>query len=199
MKSAAIWRSIGAWAIGAAIGLAADGAHASVPDIQGSWMSGCYVEFGRHLKKDLYIISSQIYSSRSLYSDTGCFNLVVKLEEVQGYVVEASNQVAGASAVDLVAQRSFLTVFDASTARLWDQAKFCGISDWDVGIPRDVTGRSCGGHAMPKAGDKEFDLYLRDGYSKLWIGLRSASLDGSAPDKRPRELDRTVGFRQLAD
>jgi hypothetical protein len=106
---------------------------------------------------------------------------------------------AGATNVDLTTERSFLTVYDSATANSWDQAKFCGISDWDVGIPRDVTGRDCSGHAMPRAGDKEYDLYLRESASKLWTGLKSPALDGSTPEKRPRDIDRTVGFRQLVE
>jgi hypothetical protein len=193
------WQWIGAWAIGAAIGLAAGESRASSLDLQGSWMSPCYTLSGRHLKKDLYIVSAQIYTTQSLYTDDGCIDLSVKLEQVQSYQSSASELVAGGTEVDLTAQRSFMTVFDAATVTTWNRAKFCGINDWDVGIPREVSGRDCGGHPTPKAGDKDFDLYLRDGYSRLWIGKRTTANDGSTPDKRPRELDRTVGFRQLSE
>jgi len=160
---------------------------------------GCFIQSGQHLKRDLYIISTQVFSTQSLYTDPGCFNLRVKLEEVRGYKTAVSTQVSGATEVDLVHQRSFLTVFDSATLNQWASARYCGISDWDIGIPREVTGRDCGGHQMPKAGDPEYDLYLREGYSRLWIGLHGEGFDGSTPEKRPRELDRTVGFRQFAE
>ena len=195
MKSGTRWiLTIGAFA---AIGLAAGDTRASGYDLQGSWLSPCYARGSQHLKRDLYIVSAQVFSTQSLFSDDSCLELSVKLEQVQGYRASDSGLVAGATEVDLTEQRSFLTVFDASTVASWNRAKFCGISDWDVGIPREVTGRDCAGHAMPRAGDKDFDLYMRDGYSRLWTGLRTPAFDGSSPDKRPRELDRTVGFRQL--
>jgi hypothetical protein len=194
-----IWQWVLAWAIGAAIGLAVTTARADPPDLQGSWMTSCYTDQERNLKKDLYIVSSQIYSTESLYTDSSCLELQIKLEQVTAYDTAPSDFVPSATAVDLTAQRSFMTVFDSGTVTSWNHARFCGINDWDVGIPREVTGRDCGGHAMPKSGDKDYDLYLRDGSSRLWIGLRTQTFDGSTPDKRPHEVDHKVGFRQLSE
>jgi hypothetical protein len=179
----------------AAISLAA-GTEASAYDLQGSWLSPCFAQGGQHFKRDLYIISSQIYQTQSLFSDGDCLQLSVKLERVLGYQAQSSGLVSGASDVDLTEQQSFMTVYDAGTVELWNRAKFCGISDWDVGVPREVTGKECGGHSLPARGDRDFDLYMRDGYSRLWTGLRTPVLDGSSPDKRPHDLDRTVSFHQ---
>jgi hypothetical protein len=190
---------VAALALGVAIGaLGSHGARADVGTLEGSWATGCISVGNQYVKHDLYITEQDVYSAISLYTQPGCFDLKIRLEDHLSYKMSgASSLISGAVNVDLVEQRSFMTVMDQATSDQWSAGRFCDIVNWNVGIPVEVTGHQCGDHAIAKMGDLDFDLYLREPSGKLWIGLRTPDFDGSKPEKRPHDVNRALLFQQL--
>src|SRR4051812_41184360 len=138
-KKGSLWISIGL------AGFVTWSAAARAETIEGSWITSCVAEGGKHSKRDLYVVGSNIYSTTSVYGDAGCFNLMMKLEDHWTYEIKgSSHDVPGAYEVDLKQAGTLMTVLDASVADLWSVSHFCEYAGWNVGVPVNVTGKDCG-------------------------------------------------------
>lgn len=73
--------------------------------------------------------------------------------------------------------------FDAQTVEALNQIGWCGHTDWVAGEAKEIV--DC--EDLVKV---RYDIYKVDGTS-LFVGKDSADRDGTAPDKRPTELDPT--------
>ncbi|MBP9706718.1 MAG: hypothetical protein KBD78_03685 [Oligoflexales bacterium] len=79
--------------------------------------------------------------------------------------------------------------------------KFCGYEDWAVGESKEVTGKDCvqswvdenGAtksytHQTLKSSILQYDIYKISDAAVIAFGQQTKSLDGSTPDKRPKNL-----------
>ena len=74
---------------------------------------------------------------------------------------------------------------------------YCGFTDWQADVEKDVLGAACYGFAIP-AGATSLDIYLVDG-DALKFGQGAKVAVGLTEADRPTAIDETRVFTRVAD
>lgn len=97
-----------------------------------------------------------------------------------------------ASEIDFEFLKVSVLLHSANLALTYNQLGMCGIRNWKVGVPIEVTGLTCAffgsRSVVPKAGEKRYGVYrLMKNY--LFFGTLSSEFDARTPARRPREYN----------
>ena len=131
------------------------------------------------------------------------FHGAQKYDMVLKYLVTGSSEaVAGGMNIDYEFVKVLETALDDQTATQNNSHHECGYTDWEVGVPKDVTGIACDENHpeehMPAAGIKDYSIYKIEN-DKIYFG--DDDIDnhrGETPETRVDTLDMTKVFtRQL--
>jgi hypothetical protein len=92
------------------------------------------------------------------------------------------------------------TPLSQSFVSQYNDDNYCGYSDWEIGVPKDVTGRQCDEDDEPiNAGDIDYNIIKYDN-GTVWLGFypQDDDLTGTTPANRPTELDTQHEMRSVA-
>lgn len=116
---------------------------------------------------------------------------------------DCTYQLLGEKKVDLTIQKTLLTMLTAMDVEEANKKVECGISDWVLGQPRDISDRECEDHSSDlKPGTVMKDIYELDVQKNLLFLGTDFAYDESAGDPetrydsegRPLTVSRRVGF-----
>lgn len=141
---------------------------------QGTWTSGCEAA---SIPGESYIQSWEVANLQAVttfyhYTDAECKTPKDTLRISHAYTVraEASNADSkNAFEVDMVLEKIENTILDPATLDVYLQLTFYGYSDWEIGIPKNISGRKSfsGSTTPPMDATGKIDYYLfvtRDNY-----------------------------------
>jgi hypothetical protein len=149
-------------------------------------------------------INSGIYSANlNLYSDQGCSTAASVITESGNYVFTDMDS-GGTGTVDWTVTGYQITALSASQTSTYNGANYCGYSDWQVNVPKNVLGRTCDTVHVPVSGTVRYDIYniaqltlVLTGTTAgdLKFGYIDASHDGTSPSTRPDATDARLVYK----
>lgn len=162
-------------------------------DVEGRWVSGCHVKNERQAIGLLKFEDDILLENWNYYDDEHCLkpsmSVVIKLKI---NLIEGSE--TSPIKIDDTMMETHIVVRDLGVVKYFNSVSFCGHSDWAVGKRVDVTGvQSCG---MPSEGTKFYSIVGFEN-GRLFTAKTTETLDGSAPEKRPDELNLENPFLKI--
>ncbi len=164
-------------------------------NILGSWSSNCYPLPKRHtVQTSLEISESLIAVESALFAENekcGTKNLIVTY--TAKYKIGAktdSNYLFNYNPHTVT-----MTLLRQDIVDLYNQdlQRSCGLSNWRINEPRDVSGLICAGNKMPTNGEEVYDLMGMEGSSLRFAAFTTSS--GATDDlNRPSTLNQLVVF-----
>jgi hypothetical protein len=176
-------------------------AHADDSTLQGNWATACAPAAdgsGTSTTNLANFANTQVTEGNIVYGDAACATPAYSVTVTASYALGTDTQVAGAQSLDLTISAVTATILNADYVAQFNQQKVCGIDNWAVNTPTDISGKACNGAnaaPMPSAGTQLFDIVKSDastdGKPELFFGDSSGTDDGSAQGKRPVAIDST--------
>lgn len=163
-----------------------------VGDLIGTWNKICgssvaSLEFARSsiiVGATTATMLTQIFQTSSTCAGTP------EMETRSSLGYQAPSYVAGAvNFINMVVNSVQVRINTAVAVQAANLASFCGFNDWQLGVEREVAGRTCVSN-LPAAGQPYYDIFKIQG-GNLFIGQVDATHDGKRPENRPSELEAT--------
>jgi hypothetical protein len=167
----------------------ADGANL----VEGDWATPCTPLPRRHS----VLVSStfgqkDVHTNIELFADQACEILNLTITYAETY--RMGDPYGEGMAFDHVASVVSLEIQDRDALAYYQAHRSCGISDWALGQPRDVSGRFCDPFQMPSAGKLVEDI-VSVAREEMVFGLFPRTAESGSP--RPERLDPFFIFRKL--
>lgn len=167
--------------------------------LAGSWKTTCFAEIDEsgnpsgYSRRELKVSGSDFVTMSYFFkeTDTSCsaarYSKIVTATFSVGSTV---SDIPGAKAINYLPTKTEVTPATAEHATIFSADPYCGISDWQAGVKRDVTGKPC---EVPR--EMFYDVYRLQGAS-LVFGYADGAEVGSTPDLRPKTLDLVHGYER---
>ena len=156
----------------------------------GAWSTGCK---NGSIKEQIYQ-AQEVHSSEKFFQDKGCNDLSFEFITT-GTVQFAESQVF----VDFSYVSIWLSLSKNLLVEDFKQRKVCGISDWQISDPREISGKNCAMFnynketPVPRAGDIRFGIYKTE-ENRLYYGQMTQIYDSTTPAKRPVLINRSTEY-----
>lgn len=169
-----------------------DSADTSTPgaELGGSWATACYKGTQTVLTYD----GSSFSGTYGEYSDAACTDLY-HLSEWSGTATFGEELASGARKIDLAFLTFTSTALTEENAAQNNAYAYCGYTDWEAGVTKDVLGAECWGFSIP-VGGQSLDIYLVEG-DTLRFGVGAAIGTALTEADRPTEIDDTRVFTRV--
>lgn len=183
-------------------------AQVGLADVVGEWYTDCteMTEQGVTVYvTDYYAFNADgTYSQESaVYQDKKCNKLFI-LNTFEGSFLETAN--TSHADLNLTLEKHYFT-FSALLAPLMpilNKEAMCGYKDWKVDAKKEVTGKVCELNILGQKQEFPTLMQTESIFSivgiesgMLYMGEFTVDLDGSAEDKRPTDLNKTIGYTKL--
>ncbi len=153
----------------------------------GLWTTNCK----DGLKKEqIYENNNRIVSTENFHSDQTCQNRSFSFQTIgQVSYYEESDQF-----IDFLYYEIFLTLFKQELILDFNQRKVCGISDWKLSQPQNITGLKCAifnigkETKIPSAGEIKYGIFQMN-QNKLYYGQLSKEFNSTTPERRPMQIN----------
>jgi hypothetical protein len=158
-------------------------------ELQGSWQSNCRdaEKFGLTESSRLDISGTSATQVTNTSSTGACGTTAVTI--TQSAVVSAGTPSGQGRAVDITVTSVKVKPVTETGVGILNLAAFCGITDWQAGVERDVTGSTGGRSCFPRLPKTFYDIFTVD-EGKLYFGKG----DISSAATRPQVVDRNRLF-----
>lgn len=162
-----------------------------VPDINGHWVSACHVnsESAGYVSGYFNAISGNMHTELlSTTADGTCKTADLRTTVDSTYKIgEALSTPAESNAFDSTIISIKVTPLSTTMTASLNTNAYCGLTNWQLGVPQEVGNRSCNGNA-PSAGRTSYGAIKQSG-KILLFGQKTSTNDGSSPAKRPISLN----------
>lgn len=174
--------------------LFASGLVFSATEYDGNWHAGCAGQQGGYSTENVKIGDNKIDYNIAVFGDASCTNKYVDLMTSGSLDIGAMSQSTEmARETQIIFSKITITPRSAFVAMMLNSKNMCGHKDWKVNVAKNVAGEECDEQKMPKIGDSAYDLVSIQN-SKLFYGEKTEENDGTTPEKRPKNLDKTKPF-----
>ena len=169
-------------------------AHASAPVLKVKWVSNC-VPLPRHsVISYLTFWQKKVEVKTELYSDHHCKVLNLKIDLIANYNLGKS--LKNGRKFDYVPSSVMMTLVSDEVVNYYnenyDQA--CYLSNWKLGIPKDISGKVCARIGIQEKHIQIYDLIFKS-ESHLQFGSFPNSGGGLVESDRPQMTNNSVIFR----
>ncbi len=199
-KNLVLGLSLGAMVAGVGCGKAAEDAAKSIDEkvtelrLNDQWGSSCQNSildiFGLSSQTELYDLGASLTKTTTYYREDNCAQPVVSVVENGSYNLGAA-QANGGYALDGRIDSTYIVAVNADGQKTLNDLQACGINDWQVGVPRDVTAKTSDNpleRCWTKAPRNFYDIVQVSG-DQLKFGLNKDGKNKTTPENRPLELD----------
>jgi hypothetical protein len=114
------------------------------------------------------------------WKDSGCQLPYLIYQRVYAAAEQGTN-------LNLTVQSASYTALTDTTTDSLNGISWCGFSDWQTNVAKDVTGKTCEDYQVPSMGNTIYSIIKTDG-SSLWVGEESQGHDGSSEAQRYSQL-----------
>lgn len=158
-------------------------------ELQGAWKSNCRdaQKFGLTESSTLQVTGASAHQVTSVSSTGGCGTTAVVI--TQDARMHAGSEAGQGRALDITVTSVKVKPVTETGVGILNLAAFCGITDWQAGVERDVTAATGGRSCFPQLPKTFFDIFaLEDG--KLYFGKG----DNSSQATRPQLIDKQRSY-----
>lgn len=158
-------------------------------ELQGSWQSNCRdaEKFGLTESSRLDVAGTTALQVTSASSTGACGSTAVVV--TQTAIVSAGAALGEGRTLDITVTNVKVKPANDTGVGILNLSAFCGVTDWQVGVERDVTSMTGGSSCFPKLPKPYYDIFtIRDG--KLMFGKGNTS----SVQTRPQLIDATRSF-----
>lgn len=158
-------------------------------ELQGAWTSTCRdaEKFGLTESSRLDVTGTTATQVTSVSSTGNCGTTSVVV--TQTATVSAGEPVGQGRAVDITVTSVKVKPMNETGVGVLNLAAFCGVTDWQAGVERDVTATTGRSPCFPRLPKTFFDIFaIEEG--RLYFGKG----DISSAATRPQTIDRTRSF-----
>lgn len=159
-------------------------------DLNGSWATACYEQTQTVLRYDELALTG----TYTEYADESCTE-AVHVSAWTGTAVVGDLLSSGARPLDLAFESFTSTPLTADNADLNNSYAYCGFTDWEASVEKDVLGADCYGFSIPVGGES-LDIYAIDGDS-LRFGAGAVIGTDLTEEDRPTTLDEQRVFTRV--
>lgn len=182
--------------------------YGSIQSLYGNWTTGCKSEGTVFAKINALMNEDATYRLETItYSDPNCTIKLLALDETGTFQITRITNTKLDHSGDLTWILSLATVrplsVDAETSL--NTSAYCGFTDWQLNIPKDIMGQTCDGKTIGSTGNKNYDLfdvattdnpYIGRKTGDLRFGYRSTDRDGTSESRRPNSLNTNLIYRK---
>jgi hypothetical protein len=129
------------------------------------------------------------------YSDAACTD-AYHISEWTGTATVGDEVAPGIRKLDIAFVSFSSTALTAENAQQNNDYAYCGFTDWEAGVEKDVLGADCYGFSIP-VGGKSLDIYSVEG-DTLLFGVDAKIAAELAETDRPTELDEARVFTKVS-
>ena len=156
----------------------------------GLWSTDCL----KGLKKEQIYRTKSVLTIERFHADGQCTQPAYVFSTDGRVEFPAEDQ----TYIDFVYVSISLTLYKDDIKENFNRREVCGLKNWKVAVPQEITGRSCAIFSekpaqIPAAGDLRYGIYSADD-RKLYYGQLSQQSDGSSPSARPTTFNRTIEY-----
>ncbi len=165
-------------------------AHATAAEeLQGSWQSNCRdaEKFGLTESSKLEVTGTSAVQVTSASSTGSCGTTAVVITQNARFSAGSAN--GQGRALDITVTAVKVKPLTETGVGILNLAAFCGITDWQAGVERDVTGSTGGRSCFPQLPKTFYDIFSVD-EGKLFFGKG----DNSSQATRPQTIDKARSF-----
>lgn len=158
----------------------------------GLWSAGCMKGL---IKEQTYQNDTDVSLVEYFHQDAQCQDKSFQFQ-TSGYVVYSNEQ---NNFINFIYEKIQLTVFKQNVIDDFNSRKVCGYNSWAKAQAQNITGLKCALFntskevQIPEVADQKFGIYQLEN-NKLYFGKLTQSYDGSAPDKRPQQIDKLTEY-----
>lgn len=150
-----------------------------------------------------YISMQLVYSEASfaqtvsVYSDLNCSVPILTIAISGTYITSnlTSTMLEYRADLDSTLAVYQITPNSSGLATDYNTSSYCGYNNWQLNVPKDVTGRNCDGTIIPSVGAVEYSFFekVKVGYTMLgtefapddlYFGTKDSTHDGTSPTQR---------------
>lgn len=159
--------------------------------LSGKWLSSCTLNDDKQYQtSSLTFNGSTLDGVIQIYSDQTCAQELINIQLKYSYTVGATiSAIPGAYEFNTKPIVATETINDASTIAEFNNLKSCGVNNWQVSVPKDIT--SCT-DIGPKS---NYGIIFVQG-NTLKVGEPDDLNDGSSPEKRENKLNHLLVFQK---
>lgn len=177
------------WSLSAALLLLACDGSGDDPgaELDGTWETACY----QRTRTSLTYADLAFTGTFSEYTDDACTS-AYHVSKWTGTATVGEALTSGARQLDLVFATFTSTALTGENADFNNMNAYCGFTDWEANVEKDVLGAECYGFAIP-VGAESLDIYRVDG-DTLKFGQGAKIAVGLTAADRPTAIDDTRVF-----
>jgi hypothetical protein len=167
-------------------------------DIVGSWGTACISREFTTKNSITFKADGTFEQEGDGFFDSGCASQAASAKTRGTYSVGEEGPVgSGQHALNFRVGTATLTLLTNAAAVGANLVRTCGLTGWQAGVARDITGRDCGSTGkIPERNGVLYDiLRLRGG--ELVFGKSTSSLDRMATQRRPTSYDDGMRYRRI--
>jgi hypothetical protein len=164
--------------------------------LQGTWQKPCYQQV---LKKEVFQ-ENTVSLVETNFMDQSCES--PRLETISEGVFSIGERVflsPEGNEMDFHFVKVKMRPLNFEMLSWMKEQSFCGISDWELGVFQEITGRICkfpfGEIAVPKAGEQRFGIFRLE-ENHLFFGELDPVKNGKSPESRPNRWDE-IPFKKV--
>jgi hypothetical protein len=156
-------------------------------DLDGTWETVCWQKAKTTITYD-HLALDGTYTE---YSDDACAS-AIHVSKWTGTAAVTGQTAAGDTKIDIAFATFTSTALTAENAAFNNMNQYCGFTDWEANVQKDVLGKPCYGFSIP-VGGKSLDIYRVEGDTlKFGKGALIGASLGEAD--RPTVIDDTRVF-----
>ena len=141
-------------------------------EFEGNWQGPCSSN-----RYTVYRFDGSLLTIESnVFSDAGCTSPKSLRTRTAPYTITGeSPDVPGAKMVSEVAGATYETPLTQAAVDSFNSTSFCGFTDWQLDVPQETTGLTCGGSQIPAAGSLRYNIFQLEAAGTLRSGAVSVT------------------------
>lgn len=170
---------------------------ATVPELQGTWTKPCASAgaeggFSRNI---IAVQANNIQLQALVFQNSSTCEGTADLDARAQFTLTVPSFASGqVNSIDLIHQQLLAKFNTTQAAAFANVSAFCGFTDWQVGVDKNVAGRNCIAN-IPATGQPFYQIF-QVSPSQLFVGQIDNQTNGQTPETRPTKLESTPYTRQ---
>ena len=154
-------------------------------EIRGLYGTNCLEHAGISAVKDMILREQTMEIVQTVYSDLSCALPSYDFSFSGPYDLDATNGFLNYGYASIKLQ-----ALDEKLVQRFNETLLCGFSDWQLNVPKEVSGLECGGQLIPASGSRAYDrIKSRPEDESIQLGLITETEDGLSEESRPSQFE----------
>lgn len=158
--------------------------------IEGDYIMRCEPNDAAHATIELDFQDNRMIQQRTTFGDFACSEPMLQTRW------EWEVRYPAAGKIDMIYKSQVFTPLYPQMVYHLNRTSYCGYSDWQVNVGKELLGRTCNDYLMPLPGAEKYQIYRTDG-DNLVLGEDLGERDGTTEVLRPDQLRLDQVFQRV--